>query len=197
MPMARRTWTPHCTAKGSPATTSTGRYQVGLAITCPRKRHGNSPRPWWTRIISLAVRRRASPVGRDKRSTASQGPDSPGRSLAEPLVLGGSAMQRRDLLNSGLFLTGAAAVGSFAMMAAFAPSGHAAPAFMELNSWFNTKAPITIDALRGKVVLVNFWTYSCINSRRPMVYLKRWQTEYGPHGFEIIGIHTPEFRFEH
>jgi hypothetical protein len=46
-------------------------------------------------------------------------------------------------------------------------------------------------------VLVNFWTYSCINSRRPMAYLKRWHTEYGPLGLQVIGIHTPEFRFEH
>ncbi len=105
-------------------------------------------------------------------------------------------MRRRDLLNSGLLLTGAAAAGSLAMIAGFARSGHAAPAFMELGGWINTSAPIAIDALRGKVVLVNFWTYSCINSRRPMVYLKRWQAEYGPHGFEVIGIHTPEFNFE-
>jgi len=51
--------------------------------------------------------------------------------------------------------------------------------------------------LRGKVVLVNFWTYSCINCRRTIPYLKRWQSEYGPAGLQVIGIHTPEFRFEH
>jgi thiol-disulfide isomerase/thioredoxin len=51
--------------------------------------------------------------------------------------------------------------------------------------------------LRGTLALVNFWTYSCINSRRPMIYLKRWHTEYGPLGLRVIGIHTPEFRFEH
>jgi thiol-disulfide isomerase/thioredoxin len=51
--------------------------------------------------------------------------------------------------------------------------------------------------LRGAIVLVNFWTYSCINSRRPMVYLKRWHAEYGPLGLRVIGIHTPEFRFEY
>jgi len=106
-------------------------------------------------------------------------------------------MERRRLLNSGLLLTGTAAVGSLAMMAGLARSGRAAPAFTELNGWINTDAPITLDGLRGKVVLVNFWTYSCINSRRPMVYLKRWQTEYGPLGLQVIGIHTPEFRFEH
>ena len=106
-------------------------------------------------------------------------------------------MQRRRLLNSGLLLTGTAAVAPLGIMTGFARSGFAAPAFTEPQGWINTDRPITIDALRGKVVLVNFWTYSCINSRRPMVYLKRWQTEYGPRGFQVIGIHTPEFRFEH
>ena len=49
----------------------------------------------------------------------------------------------------------------------------------------------------GKVVLVDFWTYSCINCRRTIPYLNRWQEEYGPRGLQVIGIHTPEFRFEH
>src|SRR5712675_1072890 len=104
-------------------------------------------------------------------------------------------MERRRLLNSGLLLTGTAAVGSLAAMAGFTRSGHAKPAFTEPGGWINTAAPIPLDSLRGKVVLVNFWTYSCINSRRPMVYLKRWHTEYGPLGLQVIGIHTPEFRF--
>jgi thiol-disulfide isomerase/thioredoxin len=106
-------------------------------------------------------------------------------------------MQRRRLLNSGLLLTGTAAAGSLAAAAGFTRSGRAAPAFTESGGWINTAAPITLAALRGKVVLVNFWTYSCINSRRPMAYLKRWQTEYGPLGLQVIGIHTPEFSFEH
>jgi thiol-disulfide isomerase/thioredoxin len=82
-------------------------------------------------------------------------------------------------------------------MSGFAQSGRTAPAFSNLDPWINATAPITIAGLQGKIVLVNFWTYSCINSRRPMVYLKRWQTEYGPLGLQVIGIHTPEFRFEH
>jgi thiol-disulfide isomerase/thioredoxin len=106
-------------------------------------------------------------------------------------------MQRRNLLNAGLLLAGAAAAGPFAMTTGCARSGSPAPAFEGLGGWMNTSAPITLDALRGNVVLVNFWTYSCINSRRPMVYLKRWHTEYGPLGLRVIGIHTPEFRFEH
>jgi thiol-disulfide isomerase/thioredoxin len=106
-------------------------------------------------------------------------------------------MTRRGLLNSGLLLTGAATVGTLAAATGFSQAGSAKPAFTNPGGWINSAAPITLAALRGKVVLVNFWTYSCINSRRPMVYLKRWHTEYGPLGLQVIGVHTPEFRFEH
>ncbi|MGG5823108.1 redoxin domain-containing protein [Falsiroseomonas sp. HW251] len=51
--------------------------------------------------------------------------------------------------------------------------------------------------LRGKVGLVNFWTYSCIYALRSMTYIKRWHEEYGPAGLQVVGIHTPEFAFEH
>lgn len=106
-------------------------------------------------------------------------------------------MQRRRVLKSGLLLAGAAAVGSLAVMSGVAQPGRTAPAFTGLDRWINASSPITVAGLQGKIVLVNFWTYSCINSRRPMVYLKRWQAEYGPLGLQVIGIHTPEFRFEH
>jgi len=106
-------------------------------------------------------------------------------------------MQRRRVLRSGLLLTGAAVAGSLALMSGFARAGRTAPAFTGLDAWINTGMPITFAGLHGKVVLVNFWTYSCINSRRPMRYLKRWQAEYGPFGLQVIGIHTPEFHFEH
>jgi thiol-disulfide isomerase/thioredoxin len=72
-----------------------------------------------------------------------------------------------------------------------------APEFVGLAGWLNTGAPISIAGSRGKVVLVDFWTYSCINCRRTIPYLNRWQSEYGPRGLEIVGIHTPEFGFEH
>jgi thiol-disulfide isomerase/thioredoxin len=106
-------------------------------------------------------------------------------------------MQRRRVLKSGLLLAGAAAVGSLAVMSGVAQPVRTAPAFTGLDRWINASSPITVAGLQGKIVLVNFWTYSCINSRRPMVYLKRWQAEYGPLGLQVIGIHTPEFRFEH
>jgi thiol-disulfide isomerase/thioredoxin len=106
-------------------------------------------------------------------------------------------MERRRLLNSGLVLAGTATAGSLSAMIGSTRSAGAMPAFTEPGGWINAAAPITLASLRGKVVLVNFWTYSSINSRRPMAYLKRWHSEYGPLGLQVIGIHTPEFRFEH
>src|SRR5271167_1818561 len=62
--------------------------------------------------------------------------------------------------------------------------------------WLNS-APRNRKSLRGKVVLVNFWTYTCINSLRPLPYVKTWATKYKDAGFVVIGAHTPEFSFEH
>jgi cytochrome c biogenesis protein CcdA/thiol-disulfide isomerase/thioredoxin len=74
-----------------------------------------------------------------------------------------------------------------------------APEFVDTQQWFNTPGgkPVTLASLRGKVVLVDFWTYSCINCIRTLPYVKGWYAAYHPHGLEVIGIHTPEFAFEH
>jgi thiol-disulfide isomerase/thioredoxin len=61
--------------------------------------------------------------------------------------------------------------------------------------WFNSK-PLTNEALAGKVVLVDFWTYSCINCLRTLPYLNAWYDKYHSHGLVIVGVHTPEFPFE-
>jgi thiol-disulfide isomerase/thioredoxin len=61
--------------------------------------------------------------------------------------------------------------------------------------WFNS-APLSSASLRGKVVLADFWTYSCINSLRNVPYLKAWATKYRDAGLVVIGVHTPEFSFE-
>jgi thiol-disulfide isomerase/thioredoxin len=57
-------------------------------------------------------------------------------------------------------------------------------------------APLTREGLRGKVVLIDFWTYSCINCLRTLPYLKAWYEKYKDHGLVIIGVHAPEFAFE-
>ena len=62
--------------------------------------------------------------------------------------------------------------------------------------WLNS-APLSRKSLRGKVVLVNFWTYTCINSLRPLPYVKNWAAKYKDAGLVLIGVHTPEFSFEH
>jgi thiol-disulfide isomerase/thioredoxin len=62
------------------------------------------------------------------------------------------------------------------------------------KTWFNS-SPLTLPALRGKVVLVDFWEYTCINCIRTFPYLRRWNELYSPAGLIIIGVHTPEFAF--
>jgi len=73
--------------------------------------------------------------------------------------------------------------------------GPPAPEFIAGGEWFNTK-PLKLSDLRGKVVLVDFWTYSCINCQRTLPYLKSWWEKYHDKGLVIIGVHSPEFEFE-
>jgi thiol-disulfide isomerase/thioredoxin len=70
------------------------------------------------------------------------------------------------------------------------------PSFSGANEWLNSQ-PLTPDGLRGKVVLVDFWTYSCINWLRTLPYVRAWAEKYKDHGLVVIGVHTPEFGFEH
>lgn len=70
-----------------------------------------------------------------------------------------------------------------------------APDFIAGGQWFNS-APLTMKELRGKVVLVDFWTYTCINCIRTLPYIKTWNEKYKDKGLVIVGVHTPEFEFE-
>jgi cytochrome c biogenesis protein CcdA len=74
-----------------------------------------------------------------------------------------------------------------------------APQFTAISDWINTPGgkPLTMAGLRGKVVLVDFWTYSCVNCVRTLPYLKSWNARYAAKGLVIVGVHTPEFAFEH
>jgi cytochrome c biogenesis protein CcdA/thiol-disulfide isomerase/thioredoxin len=74
-----------------------------------------------------------------------------------------------------------------------------APAFKGITAWLNTPGgkPLTIASLRGKVVLIDFWTYSCINCQRTLPHVEAWYREYAKYGFVVVGVHTPEFAFEH
>ncbi len=64
------------------------------------------------------------------------------------------------------------------------------------TGWLNSP-PLTTDGLRGKVVLVDFWTYTCINWLRTEPYVRAWAEKYKDQGLVVIGVHTPEFAFEH
>jgi cytochrome c biogenesis protein CcdA/thiol-disulfide isomerase/thioredoxin len=72
----------------------------------------------------------------------------------------------------------------------------AAPDFTGTQRWFNSP-PLSLKALRGRVVLIDFWTYTCINCLRTLPYLEAWDRRYRSAGLTIIGVHAPEFAFEH
>ncbi len=71
-----------------------------------------------------------------------------------------------------------------------------APEFSGITNWLNTDKPLTLQDLKGKVVLIDFWTYSCINCIRTLPYVTKWYDTYKDQGFVVIGVHTPEFAFE-
>ena len=93
----------------------------------------------------------------------------------------------------------AASARASAKEGAVLPDLGAAPDFENTQRWFNTAGgrPLTLAGLRGKVVLVDFWTYTCINCLRTLPYVKAWAERYRRDGLVVVGVHTPEFRFEH
>jgi thiol-disulfide isomerase/thioredoxin len=106
------------------------------------------------------------------------------------------------LLAAVLLLIGAAGVsiGTVVLRGGGRPAPspakpHAAPEFAGIEAWINS-APRTVASLRGTVVLVDFWTFSCINCVRTLPALRAWYERYKAAGFEIVGVHAPEFNFE-
>ena len=76
-----------------------------------------------------------------------------------------------------------------------AVEGRPAPELVGLLAWINSE-PLTLESLRGNVVLIDFWTYTCINCIRTFPFLKAWHEKYADKGLVILGIHSPEFEFE-
>ncbi|NRF70942.1 redoxin domain-containing protein [Aquincola sp. S2] len=76
--------------------------------------------------------------------------------------------------------------------------GAPAPELAGLDAWLNTPggAPLTIDSLRGRVVLLDFWTFGCINCVRTLPHLRQWHQRYAERGLVVLGVHTPEFAHE-
>jgi thiol-disulfide isomerase/thioredoxin len=97
-------------------------------------------------------------------------------------------------------MSNAKADGHAMMMSAAKPAGDLPvegeiPSFAAATLWLNSP-PLTAEGLRGKVVVVDFWTYSCINCLRALPYVESWFQKYKDHGLVVIGVHAPEFAFE-
>jgi thiol-disulfide isomerase/thioredoxin len=75
------------------------------------------------------------------------------------------------------------------------PNMELAPEIIPGGEWYNSD-PLTIESLRGKVILIDFWTYTCINCQRTLPYIRDWWSKYRDQGLVIIGVHSPEFEFE-
>ncbi len=91
-----------------------------------------------------------------------------------------------------LALTGC---GRGAIDAALGNRPSKAPELVGTQGWINS-APLELEGLRGKVVLIDFWTYTCVNCIRTFPFLKVWHSKYADNGLVVIGVHTPEFEFE-
>jgi len=110
---------------------------------------------------------------------------------------GGSMMA---MSNSMAMSNNTKADGHAMMMSAAKPAGNLPvegeiPSFAGATLWLNSP-PLTPESLRGKVVVVDFWTYSCINCLRALPYVESWYEKYKDHGLVVIGVHAPEFAFE-
>ncbi|MBA2642626.1 MAG: cytochrome c biogenesis protein DipZ [Actinobacteria bacterium] len=110
----------------------------------------------------------------------------------------GTSFQERVERNSTVRRELRGLTGSGNALGADASATPRAPAFRGIKLWLNTPGgrPVSIAALRGKVVLVDFWTYSCINCIRTLPHLKAWDKAYRSAGLAIVGVHSPEFAFE-
>lgn len=86
------------------------------------------------------------------------------------------------------------AAGAFASSPRTGDQGPA-PAFTNITHWLNSP-PLTMEGLKGKVVLVDFWTYACGNCVNTLPHVKQWYDKYKDQGLVVVGVHTPEFPFE-
>jgi thiol-disulfide isomerase/thioredoxin len=120
--------------------------------------------------------------------------------LPGPAMSGNGAM-KGGAMAGGAAMSGGAMKGGGAMMSARGAGAAALPVIGKLppldgaTEWLNSP-PLTADGLRGHVVVIDFWTYSCINCLRALPYVKAWYEKYRDRGLVVIGIHAPEFAFE-
>ncbi len=145
----------------------------------------------------------AGPTG-SSASTGSVGPTGPTGSTGSAGPTGSTGSNAPSLPSSSAVPTSLPAKNPNATLADCDPGSLSladcgtAPEIGGISRWFNTPGdrPLTIAGLHGTVVLVTFWTYSCINCQRALPHVEGWQAAYGDKGFQVLGVHTPEFAFE-
>ena len=124
--------------------------------------------------------------------------------MSDPAMAGGNAMMSGPAMAGGnAMMSGPSMAGGNAMMSAGTPGAADSalgvegrlPSLAGAVQWLNSD-PLTPEALRGKVVLIDFWTYSCINCLRAIPYVRAWDAKYRDQGLVVIGVHAPEFAFE-
>ncbi len=130
--------------------------------------------------------------------------DNAGGSMKSVLMPAGGGGSMSMTANNQMMMTGnPATMSGNTMMMAMKPKGAAEqlpvegqmPPLDGAVQWLNS-TPLTVEQLKGKVVLVDFWTYSCINCLRAIPYVKAWAEKYKDQGLVVIGVHSPEFAFE-
>lgn len=109
-----------------------------------------------------------------------------------PLALAGTAAAAAVALSLPTMSTDAAAAS---LLGGGGMTGKPAPAFAGINTWVNSP-PLKMEELRGKVVLVDFWTYTCINCLNALPYVKAWHEKYKDQGLVVVGVHSPEYEEE-
>jgi cytochrome c biogenesis protein CcdA/thiol-disulfide isomerase/thioredoxin len=117
----------------------------------------------------------------------------------QSVIEGGSSAKRALAGVSGEKTTGSLAECASAPDSPNLQQCGRAPTIQGISTWLNTPGdrPVSLASLRGRVVLLDFWTYSCINCERTLPHLEAWYRTYSGAGLTILGIHTPEFAFEH
>ena len=179
-----------------PARARARRPRAGRAPARGRARPRPAARAWRPSSSSPASRwRRASTCASSRRSPTTCPPrSSTRRTASRPRTPSPAA----STTCAGPSRFAVAGTGRQGVESARLPRLGAAPDFVGNQRWFNTPGgrPLSLESLRGKVVLVDFWTYTCINCLRTLPYLEAWDRRYRSDGLVIVGVHSPEFPFE-
>jgi cytochrome c biogenesis protein CcdA/thiol-disulfide isomerase/thioredoxin len=133
-----------------------------------------------TAALEQGLLDRVRPQSPNPETTPSVVMNGPGAMTGSPAMMGGPAMMMK---------------GKSADQSDDLPIEGALPPLVGATEWLNSK-PLTPEGLKGKVVLIDFWTYSCINCLRAIPYVRAWAQKYKDQGLVVIGVHAPEFAFE-